>query len=83
IRTEVGIEELFKLQSFKAFLKDFGHFVDKRVDEVVLWDRYLAYAQLFGLTKEIMNTGYKQLVSNSSFDIDDIDNIHFNNIFIQ
>ena len=82
-RTEIGIEELFKLQSFKAFLEDFGHFVDKRVDEVILWDRYLAYAQLFGLTKEIMSTGYKQLVSNASFDIDDIDNIHFDNIEVK
>ena len=82
-RTEEGIKELFKLHSFEAFLKDFGHFVDKRVDEVILWDRYLAYAQLFGLTKEIMKSGYSQLVNNSSFNIDDIDNIHFSNIDIK
>lgn len=79
-KTEKGIEELHKLYSFKAFIKDFGNFVDKKPEEVVLWNRYLSYAQVFGLTKEIMKSGYKELVYNSAFQIDDIDNINFNNI---
>lgn len=79
-KTEKGVEELHKLYSFKAFINDFGNFVDKNVDEVVLWDRYLSYAQVFGLTKEIMNSGYQQLVNNSSFQIDDIDNINLDKI---
>lgn len=81
-KTEKGIEELHKLYSFKAFINDFGNFVNKQPDEVVLWDRYLSYAQVFGLTKEIMKSGYKELVDNSSFQIDNIDNINFNNIKI-
>lgn len=81
-KTEKGINELHKLYSFKAFIKDFGNFVDKKPEEVVLWDRYLSYAQVFGLTKEIMNSGYKELVDNSSFQIDNIENINFNNIEI-
>ena len=81
-RTTKGIDELHKLQSFRAFLADFGNFVDKNPEEVELWDRYLAYAQVFGLTKQIMKTGYKQLVENSSFSIDDIDKINLDNIEI-
>lgn len=82
-KTQKGVEELQKLNSFKAFISDFGYFVDKKVDEVVLWDRYLSYAQVFGLTKEIMKSGYKELVENSSFQIDDIENINLYNIEIK
>ena len=80
LRTDKGKEELHKLLAFKKFIYEFGRFVDKKVDEVVLWDYYLSYAQLFGLTKEIMKSGYKQLIENSSFVIDNIDNINMNNI---
>ena len=76
-RTDKGVVELQKLLSFKNFLMDFGNIVSKSPLEVVLWDRYLSY-----LTKDIMKTGYKQLVENSSFQIDDIDNITINNIEI-
>lgn len=82
-RTNKGVIELQKLISFKKFLYDFGHFVDRSPEEVVLWDRYLSYAQVFGLTKEIMNSGYKQLVKNSSFQIDSIDNITIDNIEVE
>lgn len=82
-RTDKGIDELQKLYSFKSFIKDFGRFVDKNPEEVILWDRYLSYAQVFGLTKEIMKSGYEQLVSNSSFDIDSINNITMNNIRVE
>lgn len=81
-KTKKGIDELHKLYSFKAFIKNFGNFVDKKVEEVVIWERYLSYAQLFGLTKEIMNSGYKELIDNSAFQIDNIDNINLNNIEI-
>ena len=80
--TSNGINELNKLKAFKAFINDFGNFANKYPDEIVLWDRYLSYAQVFGLTKEIMKTGYSQLVKNSSFQIDDINNINFDNIEI-
>ena len=82
-RTDKGIRELQKLISFQNFLSDFGYFVDKKLEEVVLWDRYLSYAHVFGLTKEIMKTGYKKLVDNSSFKIDDIDNITIYNIEVE
>ena len=64
-------------------LNDFGKFVDKSPEEVVLWDRYLSFAQAFGLTEEIMSTGYDKLVKNASFMIDSIDNISLSNIEIK
>ncbi len=79
-RTDKGIEELYKLMSFEAFIKDFGNFVEKSAEEVYLWDRYLSYAQVFGLTDEIMKNGYNELVSNASFSIDSIDNISLSEI---
>ena len=80
--TPKGINELNKLKSFKAFIKDFGNFADKYPEEIILWDRYLSYSQVFGLTKDIMKTGYSKLIKNSSFQIDDINNINFDNIEI-
>lgn len=80
--TTKGINELNKLKAFKAFIKDFGNFADKYPEEIILWDRYLSYAQVFGLTKDIMKTGYSKLIKNSSFQIDHINNINFDNIEI-
>lgn len=80
IRTKKGKEEYQKLCSFKAFLNDFGNFKPKNAQEVILWDRYLAFAQVFGLTDSIMKSGYKELIENSAFKIDNIDNIYLTNI---
>ncbi len=82
LRTNKGVEELQKLISFKNFLSDFGNFVDKNPEEVILWDRYLSFAQVFGLADEIMKSGYNQLVKNASFQIDNFNNINLNNIEI-
>ena len=60
-RTEKGVMELQKLLSFKAFLIDFSNIVSRKPEEVILWDRYLSYAVVFNLTKDIMKSGYKQL----------------------
>ena len=82
-RTKYGENEYQKLVSFRNFIKDFGAFADREAKEVVIWDRYLSYAQVFGLTKEIMQTGYKELIDNASFQIDNIDNINLDNIKVE
>ncbi len=74
-RTPKGTEELQKLYAFKNFLAQFNTFVDKNPESVVLWNRYLSYAQVFGLAKELMQSGYQQLIDNATFQIDNIDNI--------
>ena len=81
IRTQKGKEEIHKLLAFKKFMKEFGAFASKKPEEIVLWDRYLSYAQLFGITDEIMKSGYKELVKNSSFTINSIDDITLENVY--
>ena len=81
-RTPKGIEEYYKLRSFANFLDDFGAFAEKEPEEIVLWDYYLSYAQVFGLTEKIMKTGYNKLINNSSFNIDDINNLTLDNIYL-
>lgn len=82
-RTEKGIDEFQKLLSFKAFINDFGSFVNKKPEEVIIWDRYLSYAQVFGLTEEILKSGYKEIIENASFKIDNIENINLDKIEIE
>ena len=36
----------------------------------------------FGLTEKIMKTGYNKLINNSSFNIDDINNVTLSNIYL-
>ena len=81
-RTDKGLEEYYKLKSFANFLDDFGAFAGKEPEEIVLWDYYLSYAQVFGLTEKIMKTGYNKLINNSSFNIDDINNLTLDNIYL-
>ena len=52
-KTETGIEDYAKWKAFKNFLNDFGTFDLKELPEIVLWERYLVYATLFGLAKKV------------------------------
>ena len=81
--TNKGKEEIVKLKAFKRFLEDFGSFEIKNPEEVILWDYYLCYAQVFGIAKNILKTGYKKLVQNSSFQIDDLDSIYLKDTIIE
>jgi uncharacterized membrane protein len=80
IHTLKGQDAAKKLFSFKMFLRDFGSFAEKNPEEIILWDEYLSFAILFNLTDEILKTGYKQLIENSSFKIDGVDNINLQNM---
>lgn len=80
IHTLKGQDATKKLISFKKFLRDFGSFAEKNPEEIILWDEYLSFAIVFNLTDEILKTGYKQLIENSSFKIDDVDNINLQNM---
>ena len=51
--TKKGREHYLKWNAFKNFLKDFGSFSNKEVPEIKLWEKYLVYATVFGLAKEV------------------------------
>ena len=58
-RTKKGNEDFVRWKAFKNFLEDFGTFDTKELPQIVLWERYLVYATVFGLADEVeesMNT---------------------------
>ena len=52
-RTIKGAEHYDKWKAFKNFLNDFGSFELKELPEIVLWERYLVYATIFGLADKV------------------------------
>lgn len=63
-KTEKGIEHYAKWKAFKNFLEDFGTFDIKELPEIVLWERYLVYATVFGLAdkiEKVMNVKIKEI----------------------
>ena len=63
-KSEKGIEHYARWKAFKKFLEDFGTFETKDLPEIILWERYLVYATIFGLAKKVqksMNVIIKEL----------------------
>lgn len=52
-RTKFGNDEFQKWKAFKNFLLDFGHFSDKELPEIVLWEKYLVYAVSLGCASKL------------------------------
>lgn len=52
-RTRKGNEDYLKWKAFKNFLNDFGAFQVKELPEIVLWEKYLVYATVFGLADKV------------------------------
>lgn len=52
-KTIKGAEHYDKWNAFKNFLNDFGSFELKELPEIVLWERYLVYATIFGLAQKV------------------------------
>lgn len=62
-RTKRGNEDYLKWKAFKNFLNDFGNFKVKELPEIILWEKYLVYATVFGLAdqvEKIMNVKIKE-----------------------
>jgi len=71
-KTIRGSEHYDKWKAFKNFLDDFGSFELKELPEIILWERYLVYAIIFGLAENLqksMNVKIKELeTSNLEYD---------------
>ncbi|MGM9835059.1 MAG: DUF2207 family protein [Bacilli bacterium] len=77
-KTLKGINHYKRWIAFKNFLNDFGSFEDKNLPEVVLWERYLVYAVIFGLANKVqkaMNVKIKEMELNG-VDTTMVDMIH-------
>ncbi|HBA37875.1 MAG TPA: hypothetical protein DCY94_04050 [Firmicutes bacterium] len=51
-----GREDFLKWKAFKNFLLDFGTMDEKEIPAVKLWDRYLVYATVLGVAKEVQKS---------------------------
>lgn len=63
-KTMKGSLHYDKWKAFKNFLNDFGSFELKELPEIVLWERYLVYATIFGLADKVeksMNVHIKEI----------------------
>ncbi len=62
-----GREHYLKWNAFKNFLKDFGTLDEKVIPEIKLWDKYLVYATVLGVAKEVQKA-MKVRLSNMNTD---------------
>ena len=75
--TPKGREHYLKWNAFKNFLKDFGSFETKDLPEIKLWEKYLIYATLFGIAKEVGKTMKVKLS-----EMNDIDSSYFPSSYV-
>ncbi len=55
-RTVRGNDHFVRWSAFKKFLEDFGRFNEKELPDITLWERYLVYANIFGIASKVSNT---------------------------
>ena len=69
-RTIKGNDDYKKWMGFKKFLNDFGRFDEKELPEIILWEKYLVYASLFGIAdkvSKIMKIKFSEINPNEEF----------------
>lgn len=81
-RTKEGNDHFAKWKAFKKFLLDFGRFDEKELPEIILWDKYLVYATVFGIADKVakeMDIKIKNMNVDSTMPI--YSRIYFNHYF--
>lgn len=66
-------EEAVKLAGLKKYLKEFSLIKEKEPIEVMLWEEYLIFAQIFGIAKEVtkqFKNLYPELIENNNYQFD-------------
>ena len=84
-RTKRGAEDYQKWKAFKRFLEDFGRFDEKELPEIVLWERYLVYANIFGIADKVgktMKIKFNEIKTNNQYSNGDLlfDYMMWNNL---
>ena len=62
------------MKGLKQYLKEFSRIQEKEPIEVKLWNEYLMYAQIFGMSKEVMEQ-FKKLYPEV---LSDMENYNYN-----
>ena len=76
-------EEAIKLAGLKKYLKEFSRIKEKEPIEVMLWQEYLIFAQIFGIAKEVSNQFkklYPEIFEDSTYNINYSDILWINTI---
>ena len=66
-------EEAVQLAGLKKYLKEFSLIKEKEPIEVMLWEEYLIFAQIFGIAKEVakqFKNLYPELMENNNYGFD-------------
>lgn len=69
-RTVYGNEQYVRWKAFKKFLEDFGDFENKELPEISLWEKYMVYATVFGISDKVakvMNVKIKEMKENGTY----------------
>lgn len=80
-RTKKGNEQYHKWKGLKNFLADFGRLDEKDLPEIKLWERYLVYATMFGLTAKVQNAMKMNLERMNYSDNIDFTYLYFDNYY--
>lgn len=52
--TQKGVDEREKWVKLKRYMEDFSMIKDKTVPELILWEKYLVYATVFGIAEKVL-----------------------------
>ncbi|MGP1608917.1 MAG: DUF2207 family protein [Clostridium sp.] len=69
--TRAGMEEGEKLKGLKKYMNDFGLMGEKDIPELILWEKYLVYATLFGIATKVLKQ-FKNIQINQNLDTDEM-----------
>lgn len=60
IKTSIGKEISLKLYGLKNFIKDFGNFDEKVIEETTLWEEYILYAIILNESNNLIDEAKKE-----------------------
>ena len=72
-KTVKGNDEYNKWNGLKNFMNDFGRMHEKELPEIILWEKYLVYATVFGCAKKLakdMKIKVQEFEQSGSFNYD-------------
>lgn len=68
-RTDKGNEDYIKWIAFKDFLVDFSLINTRDIQEVYIWEYYLAYATSLGIGEQVIKSSDERILKNKVFSI--------------
>jgi len=61
VKTPIGHDIYMKLNGLKKYIKDFGNFEDRKLEEITLWEEYILYAIILNESNAIESDAKKEL----------------------